>query len=233
MSTRVVFNDFLEDTKRYVDPHRENGKVLYRGNWADLSQFKVMGLNDWENSRVGSYLIESLAENTCHWENRIRARWIFIVHAVDNFAVPTRFGEFLFDVAKRLNSSEVSAVAVPTVHILMPKSTENEKGLLSRWSVLGKEFIFGDKRHTPIFNPRHVSWSWIHYVVGLMPTFNRYIPMEEAVGALGLHTGHIMGLSRANENNLQHAGSSRNDTWYTQLSVILDALVGERKHLGS
>jgi hypothetical protein len=198
-ASRLVMHDLGSNMHKRMKPFLDTGRVKYRTNWA---------LND-ELPNVGGDMttaFEAQAEATCGWEQRIRTRWIQILHAVDNFIMPTCFGCNVTSVLSRVNYTAVSELRVPMVEANTPalqSAAAETQNVLQRFPLLGEEWI-GRGRMTPIGNPRHFNEAWIHEFAFTLgehsPMFFRVSPLEiwdeERCIEFGLQTVHIMALSR-------------------------------------
>jgi len=243
---RIVVNDFVDEAKTYMHKNYRNYNVKYRSDW------NMPWLRDFD-----SYDHEDLCETTCFWENRFRAKWFQIVHAVDNFVLPrkqganthtqthkhththsltkTRIYSHIFtltyagmtvvDIIRTLDAKNISAISVPIVEAYSNQTNGEELGnVLLRWNFLGDDREH-KSQHTPIGNPRHISWSGVHWLSGVLPTFTNYLDYEASLSdVVGLQTIHILALARPKLNKRE----GRKVAYYDQLAQRLENLLEEK-----
>jgi hypothetical protein len=176
-----------------MKPFFNCGNVNYRVNWRLVNELPGIAGDEF------NYAFESLAETTCMWEHRIRARWVQILHAVDNFIAPQCYGCSVGDVLRKVNNRNVSTINVPMAEAFTPVHLPSftELNVLQRFTLIGNNF-FGH-RQTPIANPRHFDDSAIHSFSGKRNSANAQssVQLSESDSIeIGLHTVHIMALSR-------------------------------------
>ncbi len=95
--------------------------------------------------------------------------------------------------------------------------------VLEQWSLLGEEFEFGNARHLPLFNPRHVSHSQVHFLCGKIPDLlNGELNYGDSIQKLYLHVFHILALARP---NLNREDGRPADEWLLELSKRLTAVL--------
>jgi hypothetical protein len=214
----VTINDYKQETReiatRYLGP-----LVRYRGGW------------DFHGAGFASDHLdfEVLAEATCHWERRLDSRWVYILHAADNFAVPTEAGALIGDSLAHLDARAFSGAHVPIVQAF----TRDEPllasdNVLQRWPLIGDDLEFDDQRHTPVLNPRHFTHTFVHWNIGIVPSLSKpCLSPAEALFTLHLHTVHILALARPHLN--KKAGTV--DAWYAALAARLaEELKGAKSH---
>ncbi len=209
----VVVNDF-ESGFLPLLTHHLGDFVWHRPDWR-VAPLGISNPLDYEQ----------LAEATCHWERRLDARWVYVLHAADNFAMPMVKGELMSDVLRRLNASEVSSVTVPMIQTFSDGSKPASANVLQRWNLLGTELEFVGGRFTPLFNPRHLTHTHVHWNVGRMPSTKRDMTDAESVSQLRLHTVHIMSLARPHLN--KRAGPR--DEWLDHLADQLQEEIAKHK----
>ena len=217
-ASRLVMNDLDMTLLPRMKSFLELGfHVKYRANWR--LEEELPGLSPANEL----YAFEPLAESTCMWEHRLSARWVQILHAVDNFFFPTCKGCNYSKVLSRINESVVSVIMVPMVEAFTPEVAVPLDGLnvLQRYPLIGPDTERKAKvRQTPIANPRHFDSTAIHRFVGMRASA-RGVVDEDASYTAGLQTVHIMAIARP-ERDL-HSGT--NDSWYAELGYQLqDAL---------
>ena len=209
----VTVNDFGADFRPLVQRYLGRN-VSYRGGWG----LPALGPSDPLDYEV-------LAEATCAWEHRLDARWVYILHAADNFAVPVARGELVRDALARLDPRVYSGAHVPMVQAYRATAGAAAGGnVLQRWNLLGPEFEQGVSRHTPVLNPRHLEYAVVHWNTAPTPDFRKNMEYTDAVPVLGLHTVHIMALARPELNR----AAGRADASLDELAARLqDALERE------
>lgn len=186
----VRFNDLQSEFREKITNYN-SPRVSYRSGW-DLSEiFPVSGR---------AYDYECFAESVCMWDMRLSSNWTIILHAVDNFIMPHK-GK-LDEILNNLQS-DYSSVIIPMVHGYTNEKYNKElNNVLQRWVLRGKPIPFGDARHTPAANPRHVQFSFVHWNIGLKKElFKKELSYLEAWNAFGLSTLHLMTLARPEMNN--------------------------------
>ena len=195
-ASRLVIHDLGNGMHKRMKPFLQDGRVKYRTNWALTDELPGVG-----GELI--YAFEAHAETTCMWEHRIRARWVQILHAVDNFLLPTCFGCNVSNILARINQSAVSELRVPIVEAFTPRELQHTPqtiveafNVLQRFSLLGDDWIGrGLRRDTPIGNPRHFNEAIIHEFVFPRTTIFKILDEERCI-ELGLQTVHIMALAR-------------------------------------
>jgi hypothetical protein len=190
-ASRLVMHDLSSRLQERMAPFLDSGRVKYRTNWALNDELPGVGIE------FPFYAFEANAEATCSWEHRISARWVQILHAVDNFLMPACFWCNVTSVLSRVNYTAVSELRVPMVEANTPglQSAEfSTLNVLQRFSLLAEDWV-GRGRETPIGNPRHFNEGLIHNFA-----FPRVSGLKKLGGAecieLGLQTVHIMALAR-------------------------------------
>ena len=201
-----------------MDPYRGSKRVFFR-DW-NLSKAFPNTTNDF-------YFFEILAETTCLWENRLRAEWVFFVHASDVFAFPHHYNQTLQRTMKAVDPNIVVWAKVP---IILP-GTENPPivsgNILQRFNLLQRdrfdenELTF--RKRTPIGNPRRIENSCVHemkmfakYYFGQYWKYVFEVPQASLV--LNLTSVHVMGILREKYN----ARDGIKDPWYTELATRLE-----------
>lgn len=145
--------------------------------------------------RTRRYAWEIQAEVQAIWSHRLRARWFYQPHAVDNFILPNSnvtLRGLLRANGALLTAQNVSLIRVPTIQSFREKDLLAEgKNILQRFNTLGEPLSFGNWRHTLLGNPRRVVATWVHWGNGMRAGWE--LGYEEAYEELGLQTLHVMG----------------------------------------
>lgn len=195
MDTHVRFNDLDDGFFDAVKTYTLDGHVSYRSGW----KLDSMPCSNADTPSSRSLALEVLAYGTCHWEFRYRARWAIVLHAVDNFVAPMQ-DISLAQALRRASVDNISSMHVPIAEgFSQDNSLAVGANILLRYPVLGPDNSFGNTRHTPIIDPRHVETVWVHWAYELRPTNDQpriRLGPEEALHALQLHTLHIMAMTR-------------------------------------
>ena len=211
MAAHVRFNDIDSDARDAVLPYTNEGgrRVSYRSGWrlsallrmpADLVAGQL-GLAETAADVVAS---EVLVDAACQWEFRYRARWTAMISSVDNFAAPLD-DVSLAEALKRAPVDNVSTILVPIVEGFSSNgSLTAGPNILLRYPVAGPELAFGDTRHTPIIDPRHLDAAQIHWATKFRPHAGpprqTWGPNETLV-KLQVHALHMMALTRPERDN--------------------------------
>lgn len=184
----VRFNDLHKDFETHIAAFNSS-LVSYRHSW-DMTWYPVSGRN---------YDFECLAEATCMWNARLTSHWVIILHSVDNFFMPAPG----FTLASSLTKLNVSSVIIPMVQGYTSQTyNQMQYNVLQRYSLRGMPFPFGDARHTPAANPRHIQFGHVHWNVGRkLELFRGEIGYEDAWNVAHLSTLHIMALARPGMND--------------------------------
>lgn len=102
---------------------------------------------------------------------------------------------------RQADTHDVSAMHVPTVEgFSSGDSLIKGANILQRYPVAGPDLSFGDTKHTPIINPRHLDTVWVHWVTEFRPDGGRNRTSwgpEETLGKLGVRTLHLMSMTRS------------------------------------
>jgi len=152
---------------------------------------------------------------------------------VDDYVLPTRHGFTLVDALKQVDRSKFSSVIVPTVlpHRELGKIAGGN--ILQRWNLLGPDLSsyikfplrnnpqFPAGPPTPVGNPRHLAYSWVHWNGGRLKTFKEEMKEFDVLSKIGLHTVHAKGIARPHMD-IRHG---RVDGWYQVLGMRLDELL--------
>ncbi len=212
----------------FLVQHKYNNKneIKYRSGWNYSNIHNTVGSSL-------KYLFEVFAENTCIWENRFRSKYFIILHAMDNYILPVKSEHTLQNVVRELESNykNVSGFLVPIINAYTSKNISSAaveytgKNILLRFNRLSSDFIFGDARHTPIGNPRHISGTWVHWLPFVNPSFNRLFYCKASRVKLQVHTVHIMGIERSEFNQI---GKGYNDEWYNELANKLQSEINNQ-----
>ena len=205
MGAHVRFNDLDADTREAVLPYTSGGRVSYRPGWR-LSP--LAGAQDDWIARLGlseaagdAAAFEVLAYAACHWEFRYRARWAMMVSSVDNFVAPVQ-DVSLVRALKSADIADVSSMHVPTVEGFSLNGSlalASGANALLRYPVAGPDLAFGDTKHTPIIDPRHLETVWVHWATEYRPHGGRQrvsLSPKELLETLQLRTLHLMALTR-------------------------------------
>jgi hypothetical protein len=170
--------------------------LMAQQNW---TQDTVSYRSGWqlENALVdrnGVWDYEVLAEATCHWEHRFRSKWFMIVHSPDNFVIPREPNTSLASLLAGPAFVNASSIIVPIMQACSLHTPRRGANILAQYGRVGGFLAHGDLRHTPIGNPRHIHYSWIHWNGGRRIQDFREIDYAEA----GKHvqTMHAMALTR-------------------------------------
>jgi hypothetical protein len=162
------------------------GGVGYQAGWA----LRGLGMGAYQ------YAWQSLAETTCHWEQRARSRMFVLLHAPDTFLLPLQRGGTAAAAAEAVHRDGLSGVLLPSVvgHGADVEGGDPRRNVLQRWGLLGPEFEWSG--HVPLGNPRRVTFTWVHGHVGRRPGTEGYMGAEEALERYGVHALHLFALSR-------------------------------------
>merc|ERR1712079_894314 len=136
MGASVRFNDVGDGFSSFMAKLvTADNQVSYRSGWSMRSA--------WTFPSSAKYAYEILAETTCHWEHRFRSRWFMIVHAVDNFVLPTD-NVSLVNLLQRAAPAlrNVAAVKVPIVVGFPGVNTTGGSNVLQRFTDIGVEYPF-------------------------------------------------------------------------------------------
>ena len=186
MGMQVRVNDlqssFESPLKALIAKHKWNG-VSYRSKW------QLPSLVD----RNGVWDYEVLAEATCHWEYRFRTKWFMIVHSPDNFVIPAKPNVSLAGLLSKI-SNNISSIIVPIMQGCSLQTPRQGSNILAQYGRVGPPLAHGDSRHTPIGNPRHIHYSWIHWNIGRRKDKFEEIGYVQASELM--QTMHAMALTR-------------------------------------
>ena len=212
-NTYLVLVTFCSFIIRYEN--RVN--VVYRPDW-----YKVH-TNFSRHYRypddASSLILETLAYALGHWENRFRAKYFMILHSADNFAMCRVPNRTLSQCLSEVDYNRVSAIHVPTCYGVTQNGTlVPSHNVLQRWSHCPGHF--GDMRHTPVANPRHTDYVWVHWVSGRRPTFQYSANYSEALNVYHLQTKHIMQLGRSLSRGAL-ASYAVKDEWQSRMGDLL------------
>jgi hypothetical protein len=237
-ASRLAMYDLESSMRARLSPFlAAGGKVKYRANWALRDELPLISfvteeetllpgqprLTGVSGKREMFYAFEAQAEATCAWEHRIRARWFQILHGVDNFLMPMCFGCNVTSVLARVDAAAISEIRVPIVEAFSPSNDAflDRLNVMQRFRLIAEtHFLARDGRQTPIGNPRHFDESWIHDLTGKRVTARGAIH-ESASLELGLHSVHIMALSRPERDT--HIGIA--DEWFAEAGQQLARLL--------
>ena len=204
----VTINAFSAEFRERVQPFL-GARVSYRGGWAmrgaSLGRIGFVEVLDYEE----------LAESTCMWEHRLDARWVFRVHAADNFVMSLN-GEGIVASLKKLDSSVSGLelpITVPSTDAAVLHPALRTLNVLERWAASrpcpeerysrGDMGIFCDTwRTVPASNPRHLIHVVVHVNEDGVRTaaFGRNLQGAAVLNFTGLFVSHIMGLTRSDHN---------------------------------
>jgi hypothetical protein len=185
MGMHVRINDLHRQfLPRLLEIGPLNDSYSYRSGW------QLLNLVD----RKGVWDYEVLAEATCQWEFRIRARWFMILHSVDTYILPMNSPNL--PAALERVSPRVSSIIVPMVHGCSTEVPRRGDNILAQYGRIGKPFPFENRRHTPIGNPRHIHYSHVHWNSGFRVESFVEVGLRDAVNVLGLQSLHLMSLTR-------------------------------------
>ena len=223
MGAHVVFQSLSDEFSPALEYYRSAGNVFYRFGWT-LESLGGFDTDDPEHGfAVYNYLFQDLAETTCVWENRFRAKLFAVAYGVDNYAMPLEFGQTLAGIAEKVNLKEWSAIEVPFVEGSTPKASLNDQNVLKRWSLLGN--INREVGFTPLGDPRCASYTLVHTVSGHLPCFRKYATANESLQHFKFHSVHLLALARPRLDT--HRGNG-ND-WYSELASRLEVLVQSKR----
>jgi hypothetical protein len=228
----VTISAFSSEFHERVRPYL-GARVAYRGGWALSSALGRIG-------RVEALDYEELAETSCMWEHRLDARWVFRVHAADNF-VMSLAGHRVGDALSQLDGSSVSGLELP---ITVPSTNANVShaalgalNVLERWAARrpcphetaqsGDGGAFCSAwRTVPAANPRHMSHVVVHTNEDGARTSEFGINLQgiAALNATGLFVSHVMGLTRSEHNKPELA---RHDALLSSYGQQLQAALSD------
>jgi len=147
---------FRAATQRYADL----GWVVYVPNWSGPHLHASVGCCPE---------FEQLAETRCIWENRIRSKWVGILHNVDNFALPAaRYATIpealaAFDLeATGMIHAPMQDGAVDGDNYVYRDTASPWSNVFFRWPLLLKPET---RNHVPYCNPRNAIQSNIHEIL--------------------------------------------------------------------
>ena len=186
MSMRIndLSNSFETPLKALISKHKWHQDVSYRSHW------QLPALVD----RGGVWDYEVLAEATCHWEHRFSAKWFMIVHSPDNFVIPNKTNTSLAELLSKISNDNISSIIVPIMQACSLHTPRRGNNILSQYGRVGASLAYGDLRHTPIGNPRHIHYSWIHFNSGRRK--NNFIEIDFTQASKMVQTMHAMALTR-------------------------------------
>lgn len=197
----VTINAYDPAFRELVRPFA-GARVAYRGGW-DIAFFM-----EGDDTNHEALDFEVLAEATCLWEHRLDARWVFIVHAADNFLSSAVPGEGVSEALARIDASKVSGIELPIVIATTNHSIPHDgiwrlNNVLQRWSLRAPcpadhmgSYGCGDWRTIPAANPRHVDHHLVHENKGRLALFRDNVKGDAAFGLTKLFVTHILGLAR-------------------------------------
>ncbi len=216
---RIVIYDVMDSLRgialKYKD-YVEEGTVAYRSHVAaHMGTTFEVGIGDMHSSAY-SWAFEPLMESTCMWEHRLNTKMTMILHSPDNYLIPNHYRNF----SDFICSIKFSSVVVPTVQAFTPPGERRiAANILKQWNILGQDFEFGNGRHTPMANPRHIIYNYVHWnPAWYAGKFRGELSFQDAWNIMGIHTVHIMALARPGMD--KHNG--RRDAVYQNLSELLD-----------
>lgn len=213
---KVNVYDFDDSLAAPMQKYRGNPSIAYNPGWAirDL----------WSgNTGLGSVAYETHAETTCMWEHRTRAKWVQVLHSVDNMALPKAPGTTMGQVAALLNTSELSAVLVPTTGASTPgKYKTSPKSVAHQYSLLGGTNT--RSRFTPLGDPRAFDSICVHWFKAPRPNSRGEKPSSYALNVMKYHTVHMMSMSR---KNMDTHGGNEDPAW----KALGDRLIEELQAL--
>ena len=223
MGAHVRFNDVDADAFDAVLPYTWDGSVSYRSGWR---------LAPLAGPKNGLYFLalafEVLADAACHWEFRYRARWTAMISSVDNFAAPLE-DISLAEALARAPIGNVSTLLVPIVEGFSKESSRTAgSNILLRYPVAGPELAFGDTRHTPIIDPRHLETARIHWATDFRPHDGpprRVMSPSETLEKVKLHALHMMAMTRPKRDK---AGERSVDPLFWKRGLDLQAHLDRR-----
>ena len=209
MGAHVRFNDVSSAARDAVLPYTRDGRVSYRSGWR-LSSLLRMSAGHVAGHAAGQQSLvkadaadvvaaEVLVNAACQWEFRYRARWTAMISSVDNFAAPIE-DVSLVEALRRAPVENVSTILVPIVEgFSINGSLTAGPNVLLRYPVAGPELAFGDTRHIPIIDPRHLDAARIHWATEFRPHAGlgrtTWGP-NETLAKLQVHAVHLMALTR-------------------------------------
>jgi len=167
---------------------------------------------------------EMFAVATCQWEHRLDSEWVVAISAPDNFVFPRSYGRSFDDVLDRLDPELYSGVEIPMMlsHSRLLEIDEG-RNVLQRWRVLDiADEPFKTLRSLPLFNPRHLTHTCIHFNAGRTDEFKENIVGMDVINRLSLSVIHIMGLVRPEMNRPDSIERSDIQPWFDELGNRLD-----------
>ena len=225
MGAHVRFNDIDSDALDAVLPYTWDGRVSYRSGWR-LSPLLRMPVQVAGQRDVVAF--EVLVDTACQWEFRYRARWTGMISSVDNFAAPLE-DVSLVEALKRAPIDNVSTMLVPIVEgFSKNRSLTTGSNVLLRYPVAGPELAFGDARHTPIVDPRHLEMSWIHWATEFRPhDGHRRLTLgpQETLEIPQVHALHLMAMTRPERDK---AGTRSVNALFWKRGLDLEARLERR-----
>ena len=210
LGIHVRFNDFVDEFRKAIlsldlQPHQ----LSYRSNW---------NLQHIMQNNNGQYDFEILAESMCHWEMRLISNWSIIIHSVDNFLLPNSSSS-LFHILNTLHNRRVSSMIIPTTIGISCCEPRKGHNVLQQYNKIGQSLMFGDSRHTPLCNPRHMDWTYVHWNLGRNELFRSEIQHFETVETFDLQTLHIMELTR---HGLYHSDVSYSNVFLDACGYLIE-----------
>ena len=182
---RVVYQDvgssFLPSLIRY---NASGGAIKYRPNWElSPSLNSVSGVTNEH---------EIFAEATCFWDHRISARWHMQGLSSDCFLLPTKANVSVRSALAQVDQLLYSELAVPMVRGFSAISMiSSETNVLQRYALMGRDLEFEGTRQMPIGNPRHYTYTIVHWLQYGRKEIAKAVMRDRSVlNDVGLHAFH-------------------------------------------
>eukprot|EP00285_Hemiselmis_virescens_P017704 CAMPEP_0173405834 /NCGR_PEP_ID=MMETSP1356-20130122/62888_1 /TAXON_ID=77927 ORGANISM="Hemiselmis virescens, Strain PCC157" /NCGR_SAMPLE_ID=MMETSP1356 /ASSEMBLY_ACC=CAM_ASM_000847 /LENGTH=607 /DNA_ID=CAMNT_0014366695 /DNA_START=1 /DNA_END=1821 /DNA_ORIENTATION=- len=197
--------------------YRGNPAVAYRRGW------NLPAINYPHLEALQATAYETHAETACMWEHRFRAKWMQILHSADNFAFASQEGVLISDIARKLDTTNLSVILIPTCSGASRKNpTQAPRNIIEKYALLSsKEGVAKQRsRFTPIGDPRAFDSCNVHWFTAPRASYIRDYASDYAVNVLGYYTVHLIAMSIRKGRDLDnHAG--RNDSQWNWLGNML------------
>jgi len=223
---KVQVNDFDGSMEANMRKHKGKAAVSYRKGW-DLPDMWA------DNRRLGSVAYETQAETSCMWEHRVRAKWVQILHSVDNFAFPSTMGWSMSDVAKDLDVLTTSSVWVPNTDANTPEQhAEPPQTVMHKHNLLKNVAKTQTSRITPLGDPRAYDTSNVHWFTAPRGNNRGESNAAFAVEEMKYYVVHIMSMARKQLDKHQGTVNAAWNALGDKLAQALDHVpADERRRL--
>ena len=188
----ILINDVRNDMESHLQKYKGIKNIRYRKNWGNM--LKIEGsdeFNSWE--------IELIADTTGMWEQRFRAKYFICAHSADEYVQVTIDNKTIADVVRQINSSLISAMEIPVVTSTFKRPMNQKLNVLQRWNKrfgsVPDQLQLTDSHHTPMGNPRHITYYFVHWINGPNEHFQKYVNYTETP-SYHVNVLHLMGLTR-------------------------------------